>query len=311
MGKEMKKLIILYGPWSQEYNGKQQMMINGNCTCMYRSYAKEFGEIIYLSPQNVSLSWEKSIYESSRLLEYINSQPDSIVWVVKHDPERDKRIIKFIKNKKLYYSCNAHNCRNDYCDISLVDTEERQKKHGGNSKVWFKGKDPEFWKPSPEEKIYDYLLIGRRADKNELYFLDRLNAIDENRKILWIGGAKHKSQINTKHDVTTTDFAGPNIVSQNISKAKVGILMTEHPSEGFPQSFLEMTMSGLPVLYTDTAPRNDRYFKEGINCLFSSKKEMVLNAEKLLLNHNPEECRKWAIEHYSLESSYKNMLSLL
>lgn len=312
MGEEMRpKLIILYGPWSGQYNGKQQMMIDGKCTCGYRDYAKTFGEIIYLSPQKVHLPWEKSTHKAKKIIDYVNSQPDAIVWVVKHDPQRDSNIIRHIKNKKLYYSCNSSNCINKHCNVSLVDTPERAKKHGRNSKVFFKGKDKDFWAPSEDEKEYDYLLMGRRADKNELYFLHHLNSVEKKRKILWVGGEKHKDKINTNHDCEVTSFAGPDEVSKLIPKAKVGILMTEHPAEGFPQSFLEMTMCGLPVLYTNTAPSNDFYSKEGVNCKFSSKKQMIANAEELLENHDPEACRDFAVNNYSLEASYDKMVSLL
>jgi len=309
--KMMPKLIVLYGPWSNQHNGKQQMMIDGKCTCGYRDYAKAFGEIIYLSPQNVKLSWEKSMVNPDNIIKYVNSQPDAIVWVVKHDPNRDSKIVKRIKNKKLYYSCNAVNCTNKYCDVSLVDTPERAKKCGGNAKVFFKGKDQGFWLPNGGEKEYDYLLMGRRADKNELYFLKTLNMVDEIRRILWIGGDKHKDKISTKHNCVTTPFSGPMEVKELIPKAKVGILMTEHPAEGFPQSFLEMTMCGLPVLYTNTAPSNEFYFKEGVNCKFSPKKAMAIRAEELLADHNSEACREFAVNNYSLEASYNKMVSLL
>lgn len=307
----LPKLIVLYGPWGKEHNGKQQMMIDGKCTCGYRDYAKTFGEIIYLSPQRTSLPWEMAVNDITKVVDYINSQPRAIVWVVKHDPERDKAIVRHIKNKKLYYSCNASNSVNKYCNVSLVDTPERVKKYGANAKLFFKGKDQNFWKPNNSEKEYDYLLMGRRADKNELYFLERLNRVSEKRRILWIGGEKHKDKINTNHECVTTPFCGPDQVKELIPKAKVGILMTEHPAEGFPQSFLEMTMCGLPVLYTNTAPANDFYFKEGINCKFSSKKEIIVNAEYLLGDHNAEICRDYAVEHYSLEASYKKMVGLL
>lgn len=305
------KLIVLYGPWSQEHNHKQQMMIDKKCTCMYNDFAKNFGEIIYISPQNTKDVWEKSMTNSSDIVNYINSQPDAIVWVVKHDPKRDEKITKFIKNKKLYYSCNAHNCINEYCDISLVDTPEREKKYGGNARVFFKGKDHKYWGPNGKNKEYDYLLMGRRADKNEIPFLNALNEVKESRNILWIGGGKHKDRINTKHQCIATPFYGPDDVRELIPQARVGILMTEHPSEGFPQSFLEMTMCGLPVLYTKSAPSNEFYFKDGVNCMFSSKKGMIKNAEALLKNHNSDACRKFAVDNYSLEASYNNMVNLL
>ena len=79
-------------------------------------------------------------------------------------------ILSKIQNKKVYYSCNSKNRYNSFCDVSLVDTQGRLK-GVPNGHVWFKGKNPDYWYPSTK-KEYDYILVGGRGDKNELYFLN-------------------------------------------------------------------------------------------------------------------------------------------
>lgn len=294
-------LIILYGDFSNKMNSKQQRMIDGGCTCGYREYAKNYGCIIYLALQNVKQSWEHSITDPKEVVKFISRYPDAIVWSIKHSPKKDKEVLSKIKNKKLYYSCNSNNMYNPYCNVSLVDTEKRINK---NAKLWFKGKDPNFWKSNNQTKEFDYLLIGRRADKNELYFLKRLNEVKEKRRILWIGGTKHKNKIACNHSVICTDFIGQVETRDNIARAKIGILFTELKVEGFPQSFLEMTMCGVPVVYNIDGPRNDFYFYK-YNHILCSKKDIIRTAERLLKTRDSKKCRKVAIENYSLDKSYE------
>lgn len=300
-------LIILYGDLSSKRAGKQQKMIDGGSTCGYREYAKNYGHIIYPTSQKVKLPWEHSISNPKKIIDFISKHPDAIVWSVKHSPQKDAQILAKIKNKKVYYSCNSNNMYNKFCDVSLVDTPKRVRK---NAKLWFKGKDPNYWKPTDQEKEFDYLLVGKRGDKNELHFLSALNRIKENRKILWIGGKKHEKKIKTKHEVVCTDFFGQNKVRINIPKAKVGVLFTELRVEGFPQSFLEMTMCGLPTVYNIGAPRNEFYFHED-NCLLSSKKNLIQSAETLLKTGDPIKCRETAIKYYSLDKSYERIKECL
>lgn len=299
-------LIILYGDISDIHNGKQQRMIDGGCTCGYREYARNYGHIIYMTSQNVKLDWEHSITNPNKVIEFIKKYPDAIVWSVKHSSRKDSKILKRIKNKKVYYSCNAMNMYNNYCDVSLVDTPERVR---GNAKIWFKGKDPNYWLPAAK-KEFDYLLLGRRGDKNEVYFFNKLNKIKEPRKILWIGGKKHEGKIKTNHEVVCTDFIGQDAVRDNIPRAKVGVLFTELTVEGFPQSFLELSMCGVPVIYPTTAPINKFYICE-YNCLLCTKKNLIETAEKLLSHHDPIKCREDAIENYSLDKSYERIVKCL
>jgi glycosyltransferase involved in cell wall biosynthesis len=302
-------LIILYGEMSNKSIWKQQRMIDGGATCGYREYARNFGTIIYLAPQKVKLPWEKSIVKAKNVVKYISQYPNAVVWSVKKGPKKDKHILSKIPNKIFYYSCNAKNRNCKYSNINLVDIPERIK-HKQKDKIWFKGKDPEYWKPQGQKKEFDYLLIGTRGDKNEAYFLNKLNKIKEKRRILWIGGQKHSHKVNTNHEVVYTPFVGQDYVRDNIPKAKVGILFTELKIEGFPQSFIEMTMCGLPVVYNINAPKNKFYFHEG-NCKLSTKKDIVKNAEFLLKHYDSKLCRKIAIKNYSLEKSYRRILKCL
>ena len=310
----MKKLIILYGRMSDNFHVKQQLMIDGHCTCGYRQYAQRYGEIIYLAKQTCREGWERDFgsfdFSPAKVVEYLNAQPDAIVWALKHDPVRDKEILSKIKNKKAYYSCCAYDTINKYCDVSLVDTQCRVKE---NAKVWVKGKDPAFWFPVKSLKLCDYLLIGRRADKNELYFIDRLTKeVGAPRTVLWIGGAEHAGKIGTtQHKIITTEFKSMVQVRDLICTARVGVLISEHPAEGFPQSFLEMTMCGVPVVYGDTAPYNPAYFSL-FNSVIVKKEQAIEWAEICLKNYDykvtAEQCRQYAIENYSLVKSYESIL---
>ena len=308
---EFPNLVILYGGFGTEINGKQQMMIDGICTCGYREYAKNFGHIVYLCPQRVSKPWEHCLITSKEVLAFIRKQPkNTIVWSVKHDDSKDKEVLKYLPNKKIYYSCCANNMYNDFADINLVDHISRviNKK----CKLHLKGKDENYWKPV-NDPVYDYLLIGKRADKNEIYFLERLRKeVNEKRRVFWIGGEKHKKEalnaIGSIHSIVCTPFSCQEVVRNTISQAKVGILYTEHRAEGFPQSFLEMTMCGVPVIYPVTAPGIQNYFGEGINCMLTDKKHIISKAEYLLKNHNRETCREYAVKNYSLKLSYEWMI---
>lgn len=302
-------LIILYGDISNKKHGKHQLMIDGAVTCGYREYAKNFGYIIYMTPQDVKLPWERVILKPKNVVRFINKYPDAIVWSVKHSPRKDKLILSNIKNKKIYYSCNSKNMYNIKCNISLVDTQKRVKQNG---KLWFKGKNPNYWLPLEEQKKeYDYILVGLRGDKNETYFIKKLNEIKEKRKILWIGGYKFKKKIpKTHHSIELTKKMSQNEVRNNIPKAKVGILFTELRIEGFPQSFLEMTMCGVPVVYNQRAPGNKFYFHKD-NSSLCVKAYIIKTAETLLKNRDPIKCREVAIKNYSLEKSYRRILECL
>jgi len=300
------KLIILYGdigttPWK-----KAQRLIDGIHTCGYRDYAKKFGCIIYMTPQNTKEEWEHSIPDPAKVIEFIDKNPDATVWSVKVAPSRDKQILAHINNRKLYYSCCNQNMYNSFCDVSLVDTEKRVKR---NAKVFCKGKDENFWKPVHDKKEYDYLLIGLRGDKNEAFFLNQLDKIKGSRKILWIGGHKHRKKIRTRHKIDFTPALSSEGVRDKISLAKVGVLFTDL-GEGFPQSFLEMTMCGVPIVYNVKAPINNIYNHSPQNCVLANRGNLIKKSEELLKSFDPELCRKIAIENYSMDKFYERIESL-
>jgi hypothetical protein len=307
-----KKLILLYGELTNIHNGKYQWMIDGTCTCGYRPYAQKYGYIVYLSPQKVKRDWEFSITNPGKLVHFIKKHPNAVVWAIKHAPGRDKQVLSKIKNRKLYYSCCASNMYNPHCNVSLVDTKQRLAK---NAKIWFKGKDENFWRPTVDKanKEFDYLLIGKRADKNEIMFIRKLTrSIKDKRRILWIGGQKHQSKVDglhTHHEVVYTPFSGTRFVRNNMSRAKVGILFTEHKREGFPQSLLEMTMCGVPVVYNKNAPANKHYIHSG-NVVLTDREHLIGKSEALLQSYDPEICRDIAINYYSLDRSAKYLLEL-
>lgn len=302
------RVIVLYGYMSDGgHNKKNQKMIDGILTCGYREFAKNAGCIIYPCIQyRLKESWEYSMPNPDDIVDFCNDHPDAIVWSVKYSPEKNE-ILSRIKNFKIHYPCNAKNSINSYCDINLVDTEQRMT--NASCRLYLKGKDPDFWKPI-EEKKFDYLLMGTRDDKNQSYFIRQLNSIKQKRKILWIGGkGKVKKTIRTHHEVSYTSVGGPEFVSKKIGLAKIGILYSEIASEGFPQSFLEMTMSGVPVVYG--GPYNPLYFfKE--NSSRPKKKHLIIEAEDRLKKYNADvskACRACAVDHYSIEKSIERMCS--
>lgn len=303
---------MLYGGLSKERNGKQQMMIDGKCTCGYREYAKMFGCIIYLSRQDVKCDWEYSMTDAQQVIDFCKKHPEAIVWSVKHDPKKDV-ILKAIPNKTVYYSCCNRNMYNNVADVSLVDTPARLR---GNAKIHIKGKDKDYWWDQGDTesiyKPYDYMLVGKRGDKNEAHFINELtDKVKGKRSVLWVGGTAHKNRIKeTHHNVDLTNFGSMEFVALSIPLGKIGILFTEHPAEGFPQTFLEMTMCGLPTIYNISAPINQAYFYEGVNTFTCKKKHLIAKAEYALKNWSEDKadmCREFAAKNYSLQVSWQNI----
>ena len=301
----MKHLIILYGKFGEKHNEKQQRMIDGECVCGYRDYARHFGEIIYMCPQNVDDKFSKVITSKDDLVKYLKTKPESLVWSVKHDPQKDD-VLRQIYNKKVYYSCCNRDMINLNCDVSLVDTEDRI---SHNAKLWVKGKDKKYW-VYHYKKHYDYVLCGRRNDKNESWFINQLTKeVKEKRRIVWVGGKRWAYLIDkSHHDINLLDFSSPYTVKKIFGMSKVGALLSEHPSEGFPQTFLEMTMCGLPVVYM--GPKQNIYIK---NCCYLKDKSTAIYNAEFLLKENPSwyDIRQYAIENYSLEKSYESILRCL
>lgn len=306
--KEKIRLILVYGRVDSSPCGKQQAMIDERWTCGYREYAKQPGVvIIYPRPQsNMKHAWEMSMPRGVGLVDYCKSHPDAVIWSVKKD-KRKNVLLAQTPNFKVYYSSCANHGVQKIADISLVDTEARMR---GRSAIHLKGKDPSFWKPIDQPKEYDYLLMGKRGDKNEIFFLKQLGKVKTPRSILWLGGIKHKKTarkiLAKHHSIKVTSMYGMTKVRDHISKAKVGILYSELAVEGFPQTFLEMTMCGVPVVYG--GPQNKYYFFPE-NSERPRKKHLVIAAEDLLTRYNSKACRKRAVENYSIEKSIDRILS--
>jgi hypothetical protein len=283
-------------------------MIDERWTCGYREYAKQPGVvIIYPRPQeNIKHSWEMIMPRGEGLVDYCKSHPNAVVWSVKKD-KRKNALMAQIPNFKVYYSSCANHGIQKFANMNLVDTKARLR---GRSAIHLKGKDPSFWKPIDQPKKYDYLLMGKRADKNEIYFLQQLNSIKKPRSVLWLGGIKHgkaaRRTLADHHSIEVTPMYGMTAVRDHISKAKVGVLYSELAVEGFPQTFLEMTMCGVPVVYG--GPQNKHYFFPE-NCERPKKKHIIIAAEDLLTRYDPKACRKRAVENYSIEKSIEQILS--
>jgi hypothetical protein len=300
------KLIIIYGDFGAEPSAKCQKLIDGQLTCGYREYAKLFGEIIYLNPVKVRQPWEKAITSPEELRRYIDSQGSHLLWLVKHAPERDRVIGK---RRCLYYSCGSENVYNPIATVSLVDDVSRIQ--NDRCRVWFKGKDPDVWAPDSPIRQYDYLVMGRDAPgKNQKFFISLLDNVEEARSVLWIGGEGKIAPYRGIHKIDTTPMLPPDRVAQHIEKARVGILFTEYKKEGFPQSFLEMTMMGVPVVYNAAAPGNTYYFKPH-NSVLTTRKKLIADAERLLATADADKCRAEAISAYSIYNSYENLLSIV
>lgn len=308
-----KRLIILYGPFGDKPDEKYQKLIDGKMVCGYREYAEEFGEIIYLKKGlKTTKSWEHVIANPNDVITYCNSQKDCIVWSVKHD-EIKSSILAKIMHPTLYYSCNNQNMYCENADISLVDTNERANQNKF-AKLWFKGKNPTKWAPSVN-KIYDFVLVGARNDKHESEIVNLLASVPNiSYKILWIGGEYHRDKVthSSPHIIRLTPMLTVKEMHQLLPEAKLGILFTEHPTEGFPQSILEMTMCGIPTIYNMNAPINFHYFNPFI-LLAKNINHAIRVAIDMQRHYNvvmAEHCRNRAIEHYSLEKSYTHMEEL-
>ena len=298
------KLIILYGRFGDKLHEKQQAMIEGRSNCGYLEYSKKYGFHVYLTPQIITEPHTLTITSPAFVKMFIDRYPSAIIWSVKHDEKKDQ-LLQVIPNKKIYYSCCSYNMYNPYCDFSLVDTKKRLESVGKNAAIHVKGKDPDYWYPEGG-RVYDYVLFGKRGDKNEAFFIKKLTReVPERRSILWIGGEKHRKSIpDTHHGVFLTPFLGKDAVRDHMRRGKVGVILSDIPAEGFPQTFLEMTMLGLPVVYM--GPKNHVYMGTD-NGLYVNKNTCAEGAELLLRNRDHVRCRAFAVNNYSLDKSFENM----
>jgi len=296
------KLIILYGGGSDQHplSEKTKSLLRGEMTCGYREYAQTMGGVIVYMTNERKKSRSNDLFFNSRsdMIEYCNSNKEAIVWSVKSDPSKN-HILKRITNFKMHYPCQGRNMVDKYCHINLVDSSSRLVQD--NCKVFFKGKNCDFWKPNNKTKEFDYVIMGRKDNKNQSYFIDRLNSIKDKRSVLWIGGDRYRDKVRSRHRVEYTSVLSPSEVRRNICRARVGVLCSDIKTEGFPQSFLEMTMCGVPVAYKGTL---NHYYFDRVNCeLVSNRKKIVSSSELLLLRANSSDCRKFAMETYSIKKS--------
>jgi len=308
-----KKLIVLYGPIGGKPDDKYQKLINEEMVCGYREYAETFGEIIYLKPLVIYKQWEMCLSEKA-CIDYCNAQNNCIIWSVKFDKAKEK-MLRHINHPKLYYSCNNRNMFCPSTDISLVDTIDRltHKK----MKLWFKGKSPTLWTQN-DNKEYDVVLVGPRNDKHESEVVNSLTNFVKYPKltILWIGGEPHRTKIQvTHHHIKTTPMLSKKDMLNILPKCKVGIIYTDHPTEGFPQSFIEMNMCGIPVIYKVGAPMNTYYIGANnvyfIHGLYDvSVKLLDLLYGKIHYSQHSRLCREFAVNNLSIEKSYSHMEEL-
>lgn len=299
------KLIILYGNVGKDRSSKVQRLVDGELTCGYREYAQHFGCIAYLIPVNrATRSWEHVFPRGRGVVEFCHRYSDAIVWSVKIGNPAKDALLRRIKNRKLYYSCGARQLINPACDISLVDTGERLSKFPQHARLWFKGKDPEFWRSGDGPKIYDYVVIGRpKSGKNQKMFVKQLaRECPNTRTVLWIGGGEGRKQVGA-HQFVSTTMLPPERVQDLLSLARVGVLFTQYRDEGFPQSLLEMTMCGVPVVYSMDGPYNPVYFSPQ-SAVRTNKQRLVETAEGLLQRANSTACRNYAASNYSLDASF-------
>lgn len=310
---KMTKFILLYGGFGEKPSSKLRRLVDGKLTCGYREYAKHFGIIVYLSPViNLRHDWELCITNPKELASFLRGRPDDIVWSIKHQLAKS-RFLCTVPHFKLYYSCGSANVFDSACDRSLVDSEDRLTNE--HCAIWFKGKDPEFWKPTAGKREFDYVLMGRdKPGKNQKLFISLLGReVRRARRVLWVGGRSALADGTVdlgSHSVVVTESLSPQGVRDHIGKAKVGILFTEFKGEGFPQSFLEMTMCGIPVVYRRGAPINDYYVGEHNIRFADDKGSLIETAERLLANARPDMCQQEAIMKYSLERSANHLLRM-
>lgn len=309
-----RELVILYGDVSVTAPPKTLSIIRGDLTCGYRDYARRFGTIVYPFPMAPTQAYERSAPDLDTFVSFMASKPDAVLWVIKAgSPQRDAWI-RAVACPKLYYSCCASDLAHESCDFSLVDTVKRARVHP-TCRVWVKGKDADLWQPQGEERVYDYVLIGRdKPGKNQKLFLRHLSdELQTSRRVVWVGGSRSTRAYSERWGAHVVDFlpmSGPAQVRRCLSSSRVGILFTKYRNEGFPQSFLELAMCGTPVVYSVHGPYNSSYFHDSI-ARVTNERGLVTTAETLRERADAAACRMEAIRRFELEISYQCLMGLV
>jgi len=254
-------------------------------------------------------SYELATSDTDAIVDYCNTWPNAVVWSLKKWTDAKADLLKRIRNRKIHYSCGAHDLYNPHCDVSLVDCEQRI--YHKSMRTWIKGKDPDKWPLLTAERKYDYCVIGKpKAGKNQGWFINELaDNLAEPRSFLWIGGSKEVIDIKiSQHSCLTIPYVATDCLPALFAQCKVGAVFTTYEDEGFPQSYLEMAMCGLPVVYHESAPWSDCYGSPNISVRANSKNVVAL-AETLRREANHTACRSDAVNQFSIEKSIDSILS--
>lgn len=309
-----RELVILYGDVSATAPAKTLSLIRGELTCGYRDYARRFGTIVYPFPMRPLFAYEHSAPDQVAFASFIASKPDAVLWVVKTGGPRRDAWIRAADRRKLYYSCGASDLVYESCDFSLVGTEKRARVHP-SCRVWVKGKDADFWQSRGEERIYDYVLLGRdKPGKNQKLFLQHLrDELKTSRRVVWVGGSRSREAYAERwgtHEVEFLPMLSPDRVRCYLSSSRVGILFTKYKNEGFPQSFLEMAMCGTPVVYSAHGPHQASYFHDSLAAI-TDERGLIMVAEALRERADAASCRTEAVRRFELEVSYQCLMRII
>lgn len=303
------RLIIICGNPHAGDSPKYDRIFSQDVTFGYRDYARVAGALIF--PFSISgelRSYEAAVNDPDAIAEYCNAWPDAVVWSLKAWTPEKVALLQRIKNRKVHYSCGARNTFNPHCDVSLVDDPIRvSNKH---MRLWIKGKDPQQWPLLSDTRVYDYLVLGRnKPGKNQKLFYSMIfDSVASPRSVLWVGGSDVEEEIPAGiHKLHLVPFAKSVDLPSYFAKCKVGGLFTEWHDEGFPQSYLEMAMCGLPVVYNAAAPWSTSYESPAISCRVT-RKNLVEQAEHLRNNADHAKCRAAAVAQFSLERSIASII---
>lgn len=304
---EHPKLIILCGNPHAQTSDKYERIFGGGFNFGYSDYARVAGCILFAFPVNFPLSsWMGCFPDGDGLVDYCCRYPDALVFSIKPSDKRKARLLQKLPHAKVYYSCGKRAGYDSSCDVSVVDDPARVT--NDRTRLWVKGKDSVFWAPSPAERVYDYVMVGRtKKGKNYELFLDLLAKSDAPpRRVLWVAGPSPGVTRLGVHELEQIEYSSATIIRGLLSRSRVGILFTAYPDEGFPQVFLEMVMCGVPVVYRDKAPWQSCYDHPAI-CVRTGQDRLIASAESLLARADAAACRQVAESRFSLDKSVASL----